>query len=320
MSVTIKDLAKETGLTPATISAYFNGGNVRDYNKAKIEEAIEKLGYIRNDFARGLRTHKSRTIGVLLPEIANKFSTSIISETEESLRMKGYGIIVCDCRSSVKREKEAIRFLLSKMVDGLIVIPEDTSANACLAAAQNGVPVVAVDRRTGNPALSHAVINNREASKNAVNMLIERGAKEIAAICGDLNVYTAGERFAGYCEAMKEAGLEENITYANGAFSVQGGYDAAKKVLEGNPAQALFVSNYEMSVGAVMAAKDMGIIAGGDIGFMGFDDIDYIKPFCPGILGVRQPIKELGRVAAETIISMIDGGPARNIVLNAEIR
>ena len=67
MSVTIKDLAKETGLTPATISAYFNGGNVRDYNKAKIEEAIEKLGYIRNDFARGLRTHKSRTIGVLLP-------------------------------------------------------------------------------------------------------------------------------------------------------------------------------------------------------------------------------------------------------------
>ena len=92
------------------------------------------------------------------------------------------------------------------------------------------------------------------------------------------------------------------------------------KVLEGNPAQALFVSNYEMSVGAVMAAKDMGIIAGGDIGFMGFDDIDYIKPFCPGILGVRQPIKELGRVAAETIISMIDGGPARNIVLNAEIR
>lgn len=186
MSVTIKDLARETGLTPATISAYFNGGNVRGYNKAKIESAIEKLGYIRNDFARGLRTHRSRTIGVLLPEIANKFSTSIISETEESLRSRGYGIIVCDCRSNVKREREAVRFLLSKMVDGLIVIAEDTGAGACLAATQNGVPVVAVDRMTENPLLSHVIINNREVSKNAVNMLINRGNKRITAVCGDL--------------------------------------------------------------------------------------------------------------------------------------
>lgn len=320
MSVTIKDLARETGLTPATISAYFNGGNVRGYNKAKIESAIEKLGYIRNDFARGLRTHRSRTIGVLLPEIANKFSTSIISETEESLRSRGYGIIVCDCRSNVKREREAVRFLLSKMVDGLIVIAEDTGAGACLAATQNGVPVVAVDRMTENPLLSHVIINNREVSKNAVNMLISRGNKRITAVCGDLGIYTAAERFAGYKEAMREAGLESEIRYVNGDLSIEGGYKAAKKALEEGGGHALFVTNYEMSRGAVMAAKEMGFTVGSDMDFMGFDSLDYFKPFCPGIMTVRQPVKELGRVAAETIVSMIDGGPARNIVLGAEIR
>ncbi len=320
MAVTIKDLARETGLTPATISAYFNGGNVRAYNKEKIENAIEKTGYIRNDFARGLRTHKSRTIGVLLPEIVNKFSTSIISETEKCLRKRGYGMIVCDYRSDAKREREAMRFLLSKMVDGLIVIAHDTGPGACRAATQNDVPVVAVDRMTDNPKLSHVVINNYDISKKAVNSLISRGNKDIAAICGDLSVYTAAERFAGYGDAMKEAGLKDNISYTNGDLSVKGGYDAAKTLLGKRVPQALFVTTYEMSIGAAMAAKDMGVLAGSDMDFMGFDAMDYLKPFCPGIMTVLQPVEELGRVAAETIISMIDGGPARNIVLNANIR
>ena len=83
MGVTIKDLARETGLTAATISAYFNGGNVRAYNREKIERAIEKLGYVRNDYARALRTHKSMTVGVLIPEMSNLFSTTIIAEMEE---------------------------------------------------------------------------------------------------------------------------------------------------------------------------------------------------------------------------------------------
>lgn len=94
MSITIKDLAKETGLGCATISAYLNGVPVRPYNKEKIEKAIKKLGYIRNDYARGLKTHRSRTIGVLIPELSNIFSTTIITEMEEVLRAHGYGIIV----------------------------------------------------------------------------------------------------------------------------------------------------------------------------------------------------------------------------------
>ena len=119
MSVTIKDLARETGLTAATISAYFNGAIVRPYNREKIDKAVEKLGYIRNDYARALRTHKSMTVGVIIPEFYNSFAARVVTEIENALRSHRYGIIISDCGSSVEREREAVRFLLSKTVDGL---------------------------------------------------------------------------------------------------------------------------------------------------------------------------------------------------------
>ena len=148
MAVTIKDLAKETGLACATISAYLNGVPVRAYNKVKIEAAIGKLGYIRNEYARGLKTHKSGTIGVLIPELSNIFSTTIITEIEEHLREKGYGIIVCDCRTDARREEESVRFLLSKMVDGLIIMPVSADKSSFKAATDNNIPVVVIDRKT----------------------------------------------------------------------------------------------------------------------------------------------------------------------------
>ena len=148
MAVTIKDLAKETGLACATISAYLNRVPVRAYNKVKIEAAIRKLGYIRNEYARGLKTHKSGTIGVLIPELSNVFSTTIITEIEERLREKGYGIIVCDCRTDVRREEESVRFLLTKMVDGLIIMPVSADKSSFKAAIDKNIPVVVIDRKT----------------------------------------------------------------------------------------------------------------------------------------------------------------------------
>ena len=141
MAVTIKDLARETGLTAATISAYFNGASVRSYNREKIERAIDKLGYIRNDYARALRTHRSMTIGVLIPELSNMFFTGLVTEIEEALRLKRYGLIICDCRSDPSREREAVKFLQSKTVDGIIVMPATDSASSLKASTgTSGVP------------------------------------------------------------------------------------------------------------------------------------------------------------------------------------
>lgn len=320
MAITIKDLAKETGLGSATISAYLNGVPVRSYNKEKIEQAIKKLGYIRNEYARGLKTHESRTIGVLIPELSNIFATSIISEMEEMLREKGYGIIVCDCRTDLNLEQESLRFLLSKMVDGLIIMPISTDSQALKIALDNNVPITVLDRMTDSDKVSHIVINNREISSQAVNNLIERGLRRIALITGDMEVYTAKERRMGYQEALEAVGCYDESLVYNGGLSVEGGYQATKRMLkECKDIEAVFVTNYEMSVGSMIAMTEEGKLVGNEIEFIGFDNVEMSKVFTPKLATVNQPLKEIGQMAALTITSMIAGEPARNVVLNASI-
>lgn len=320
MAITIKDLAKETGLGSATISAYLNGVPVRSYNKEKIEQAIKKLGYIRNEYARGLKTHESRTIGVLIPELSNIFATSIISEMEEMLREKGYGIIVCDCRTDLNLEQESLRFLLSKMVDGLIIMPISTDSQALKIALDNNVPITVLDRMTDSDKVSHIVINNREISSQAVNNLIERGLRRIALITGDMEVYTAKERRMGYQEALEAAGCYDESLVYNGGLSVEGGYQSTKRMLkECKDIEAVFVTNYEMSVGSMIAMTEEGKLVGNEIEFIGFDNVEMSKVFTPKLATVNQPLKEIGQMAALTITSMIAGEPARNVVLNASI-
>lgn len=320
MAVTIKDLAKETGLANATISAYLNGIPVREYNRVKIEEAINKLGYIRNDYARGLKTHRSGTIGVLIPELSNVFSTTIITEIEEKLREKGYGIIVCDCRTDLQREAESIRFLLSKMVDGLIIMPVSTDKNALSVAIEKNKPVVVIDRMTDSSDVSHVVINNSEISKTATLRIIDKNCQRIALVTGDMGVYTAKERKAGYEEAMKEKGFYDESYVYNGGLSVEGGYAATKAVLREHPdVQAIFVTNYEMTIGSIIALNEEGKKIGKDIEFTGFDNVEITRAFVPSMETVNQPLAEIGRVAAETMVDMVDGGEPRNITLQAKI-
>ena len=120
---TIKDLAKETGLSLATISSYINGGNVREKNRIKIENAIQKHGYVANEIARSLKTNKTMTVGIIVPELKSNFFANIISDAEDILRHHGYSVLVCDCRTDPKREKDAIDFMLRKRVDGIINAP-----------------------------------------------------------------------------------------------------------------------------------------------------------------------------------------------------
>ena len=272
MAATIKDIARETSLAQSTVSAYLNGVNVRDKNKKLIENAIKKLDYVRNDYARGLKMHRSLTIGVLIPELSNIFSTTIISEMEDVLRKKGYGIIVCDCRSDKAIEKESIEFLMSKMVDGLIVMPINTDKDLFSLPIDRNVPVVVIDRLTESQDVSYIVINNKEISKCATENLIKNGHRNIALITGAKDVYTARERYKGYKIALDSV-KSFNINYVyDGKLSTEGGYKAMKEIIHKHPeVTALFVTNYEMSIGAIIAINESGKKIPEDYSFVGFE-------------------------------------------------
>lgn len=320
MAITIKDLAKETGLGYATISAFLNGNNVRPANKEKIEKAITKLGYIRNDFARALKAHSSKTIGVLIPELASSFATSIISYMEDELRKYGYGIIVCDCRSDKEIEKQSLRFMISKMVDGLIIMPTSEDKTLLDIVKSNNIPVVIIDRKTEIEGVSHIIINNKEISKKAVNNMIEMGRKKIALIYGGDEVYTSRERHNGYKDALDKNSLYNEKFIRNGMLSMQGGYKAMFDLINKYPEiDGVFVTNFEMTLGALLAVKDCGKKLPDDFSFTGFDLGDMGRLISQTLQVVDQPLNEIGRKAGDTIVEMIKTKLVQDIILKASI-
>ena len=172
LAVTIKDIARHTGLGLATISKYLNGGNVLEKNRIKIDQAIKELDYHVNEFGRSLKTGHSGTIGVVIPELSIQFSACIISAMEDVLRQHNLGVIVCDCRTDVQREADAISFLLGKRVDGMINMPVCHSKKNLQPAIDRGIPIVLIDRVVSDCKLDAVLIDNIGAAQKACEYFI----------------------------------------------------------------------------------------------------------------------------------------------------
>ena len=308
MGATMKDIAKRTGLGLATISSYFNGGNVREKNRIKIEEAIEELHFEVNEVARGLKTNRTKTIDIIIPELNNNFFAEIITEAEDILRSRGYATMICDCRSDNEREKEAADFLYHRRVDGVIVMPAGKSGDALMKFIRAGKPVVMIDRKMQDLPCDCILVENEGAAEDAVRRLIDAGHRRIGMIAGPEDVYTARERQRGYQKALEENGLScDDSLIVRGNYTIAGGAAAMRKLRETNPDMtAVFISNYEMTVGAMMEINDLGIKIPEDISVIGFDNVDFAKASVPRLSIVTQPTDKIGREAANILIEKLE--------------
>lgn len=304
----MKDIAKATGLGLATISSYFNGGNVREKNRIKIEQAIEELHFEVNEVARGLKTNRTKIIGIIIPELNNIFCAEIITEVEDILRSKGYAAMVCDCRTDEKREEEAVEFLYHRRVDGLIIMPTGRDGEYLRKFIRAGKPVVLVDRKMKQADCDCVLVDNEGAAKSAVERLIAAGHTKIGMIAGPEDVYTAEERFRGYVLALKEADLTvEDSLIARGDYTISGGTAAMRKLVEDNPDMtAVFVSNYEMTMGAVIEVNELDIKIPEELSLIGFDNEEFAKASIPRLCIVTQPTREIGRQAAEIMLKRLE--------------
>ena len=309
MAATMKDLAKETGLGLATISKYFNGGTVRSKNRLLIEEAAQRLHFVPNEVARSLKVRHSRVIGVVIPELSNAFITSIISVMEDLLRKRNYAVIVCDCRTDGMREKEAVEFLLQRQVDGLINMPTDPTGAHLAPALDADIPVVLVDRLI--PALSGqvsaVVIDNVRAAEVATQTLLEAGHRRIGLVLGSPNLYTADCRLQGYLNMLQKAGIAPDpadIRY--GDYTMDGGYQAVRALL-GRPQKptALFITNFEMTLGGMLALQHLGVRVPDDLSLIGFDKIEMFGNIFPHLTLIHQPQYNIGRECASLILELV---------------
>lgn len=317
MNATMKDIARETGLGLATISKYLNGGNVRDANRAAIDAAIKKLDYHINEYARGLKSNHSRTIGIVIPELSNVFVTEIITHLEEPLRAKGYSAIICDCHNSPKLECEAVAFLLRKRVDGIINMPVCQDGRHLKAAGEAGLPIVLLDRTIpGKPELADCVvIDNENATRQATRYLLERGHRAIGILLGPDEIYTSIHRYNGYADALRDFGTAVAPSLvAHSDYTVKGGHESFLQLMQNNPSMtALLVTNYEMTLGAILAANECSVQIPQRLSFIGFDNALLAKVTQPQLTIVTQPLEEIGRQAARIMLERMrgEGGGAR---------
>ncbi len=309
MAATMKDIARMTGLGLATISKYLNGGKVRPKNQKLIEDAVRTLRFVPNEFARSLKTSLSRTVGVVIPELGNQFITSIITTMEDILRQHDYAVIVCDCRTNAKREKDAVSFLMHKRVDGLINMPTDTTGEHLKPALEAKIPIILVDRmlKAYSGKVSAVVVDNVDASEKATRHLLEAGHRSIGVILGNEGIYTTQKRREGYLNACAEYGLNPDkdlIRFSD--YSMEGGYTQMKALLTLTPRPtAVFVTNYEMTLGAMIALNETACRVPDDISVIGFDKLDLFGAMYPSLTLVKQPQNAIGECVARQILRLL---------------
>lgn len=308
MAATIRDIKEKTGLSLATISKYINGGNVRPENRVKIEAAIEELHYEVNEIARGLVTNKTRTIGVVIYSIESLFSGTMIHYIGEALRKKGYGLLICDSCNDERVERDNIQFLVGKKVDGIIIIPVSDSGAFLEPARQRKIPVVLLDRSVQGEEMDCVRIDNRKAAKQATEAILKNQHKKIAVIYSGKE-YTGIERYKGFCQVLQNAGIIIPDEYRKkGVHSIEHGYDSMKELLElEDKPTAVFMTNYEITLGAIMALQESEKYSLKDFFVMGFDNLLLTHLVDSHIYVVVQPMQRLAENAAKLLLDRIEG-------------
>lgn len=324
MAVTIKDVAREAGLSIATVSKYMNGGHVLDDNREAIEQAIAKLGYRVNVVARGLKTRRTMTVGVLIPSIEQIFSTEIIAAVEKQLAEAGFSTLVCDCQLDADLESRKMEILLEKQVDGIIMMPFSGSTDPIQRAIEQGVPVVLIDRKIDGVSLDTVLVDNENLAYQAVKLLIQAGHRRIGLVLGPENLYTSRKRFAGYAAACLENHIAiEPALIRHSDYQITGGTAAFTTLLDQpEPPTAIFTTNFETTFAAGLVINERGLNIPQDLSWIGFDSLSMARIFKPRLTLVAQPVRQIGETAAQLILQRMSGqsdAPPQDLILTGQL-
>ncbi|MGM0368789.1 MAG: LacI family DNA-binding transcriptional regulator [Bacillota bacterium] len=322
--VTIKDVAAQSGVSEATVSRVINKTvRVRDETRAKVEQAINDLNYSPNANARHLRSNKTKLIGLVIPDIWNSFFGGIVKGVEDLARENDYNVVLCNTSGSLKREKESISILKDRRADGLIYMGQTYDQNRSKMLEKCSFPIVAISREEKEVDYPTVNIDNYQAAYDLTEYLIKQNYNEIAFIAGPSADTTAGlRRTRGYKQALLDNDLDFNHQLkVEGNFTLESGYRGMEKILAVSKPDAVFAANDEMAIGAMKLIKERGYSVPKDIAVVGFDNIslsDYVEP---RLTTIEQPIYELGQVAMDTILNLIEGAELEkdNLVLDYEL-
>lgn len=322
--VSLKELAEHLGLSPATVSLVINRSRVADSipqeTKDRIFAAVKKYKYRPNFFARSLRARRSFTIGVIVPEVSDGYSASVMSGVEDYLLQEGYFYFVVSHRHRADLIDEYPRLFLERSVDGLIAV--DTPWTLSLK-----VPVVTVSGHNQVKGVTNVVLDHVRAAELAVNHLTELGHRRIAFIKGQEFSSDTDVRWANIEKAARQFEILINPALVGqlqgDSPSPELGYEATRGLLASQqPFTALFAFNDISAMGAIRALREAKLHVPNDVSVVGFDDIQSAAYQNPALTTVRQPLREMGRIAAETLLGRIRSSephPGGEIMVEPEL-
>ena len=295
---TIHDVAREAGASIATVSRALNGGVVSAAARQRIEAAVARLGYRRNDVARGLVTGHSGLIGVVLPDLIGPLYAHMARGIEDVLDERGMHAMLVTDHLEPDAERRAIELLRARQVDGLVLIGSRLQP-ADLREAAGSVPIAHVQRDGPDDDAPQVRLDDAAGVRAAVEHLAAAGHRRIAHLAGTRR--DGVERREAFLAVMAEAGLEPG-PIVDGGFTEEGGEAAAAFVLADPSVTAVFCASDRMAVGLLHTAQRHGIAVPGDLSVVGFDDLTWARYLCPPLTTVRQPGREMGRAAARLVL------------------
>jgi DNA-binding LacI/PurR family transcriptional regulator len=324
---TLSDIAATVGVTPMTVSRVINrNGYVSDETRQKVLQAVKEMNYRSNGLARNLKRQRTDTIGLVLGDISNPYSTELARAVKQACSVRGYNVFVCISEHNAKEDIAAFESLANHSVDGIIVASRANNAgNEHLRGiVENNVPVVVIGRDFQHESVDYISADNLNGGFQATQHLIDLGHERIGFIGATLSSKNDLKRLQGYLSALEQhdipvderliTGRKEAVTDVPGYSTEEIGYEGMKRLLSiPNRPTAVFARNDFTAIGAMTAIKEARLKIPEDIAIVGFDDIPLAIHVSPSLSTVRQPLRRQGQIAAELLLRRIENEetPAR---------
>ncbi|NLX67658.1 MAG: LacI family transcriptional regulator [Bacteroidales bacterium] len=326
--VSLKVIARELGVSAATVSLVLNGknknGRVSEEMSKKIIDKAAELNYIPNSLAKGLKMGHSKSIGLIVADISNVFFGTLALHIQNYAESEGYTVIIGNTNEKLAQMEKIIFFLNSRQVDGLIITPAEGSDELIQSILEIKKPLVLVDRGFPDLDVSSVLINNYEICFRATKQLIDQGYKNSAFIGYKQNQFHTNERKRGFVEAMKEAALftpdqVKEVSYQSLEEDMD---EVISQLLKcAQKVEAIFFATNTISMAGVKSLLKRGVLIQKDIQVMCFDETDAINLFPFRVPFIKQPIEEMARKALELLIEQIEKKEVKNhkLFLEAEL-
>ena len=308
MAVTVKEVARHAGVSTATVSRVLNNEpGIREDTRSRVLDSIKKTGYRLNKAARSLKTSRSGTIGLLVPELVNDFFMTVAQGVEDVLRTEGYGVIICNANEDVRYEEDRINLLIEQCVDGVIIIPASAEGRHFNRLKEAGIPVVMVDRLVNGFEADAVLTDNINGAYSAMEELISSGCRRFGFIGGSLELSNFKERFEGFTRALNDYSIDiEEDIIKFGDVHIDSGYRLMQELMSSsNPPDHVFIANYYLQVGATKYLIENANSDRKLIHIAGFDDMSLSSILGFSSITVSQPMQLMGHKAAELLINRI---------------